>query len=257
MVRYPPPRCGRPGVGEAALASRSPQRAGAAPAPRSPRASRRRRSRVRPRGARSAHRRRGRRRRTPSRGRRSWGTNASATYGTTDGQEARMQRPCSVRQTSSASKVGASATPIVGGTSNRLASRIERGRPIRSEHAPDESPERNRQHDTRDRETGARRADAEVPRELRQDRLRRVHRREHPGRSKHEAGESLLERIGGVHPDRLRSPGIVPSRDGACERGIGAVRRGRAEARRGQLRRARRRRRDGAPAHGSRRDAAA
>ena len=51
-----------------------------------------------------------------------------------------MQRPCSVRQTSSASKVGASATPIVGGTSSRLASRIERGRPIRSETGPHTNP---------------------------------------------------------------------------------------------------------------------
>src|SRR6478752_2075072 len=51
-----------------------------------------------------------------------------------------MHNPCRVRQTSSASKVGASATPIVGGTSNRLASRIERGRPIRSETGPHTNP---------------------------------------------------------------------------------------------------------------------
>ena len=51
-----------------------------------------------------------------------------------------MHSPCSVRKTSSASNVGASATPIVGGTSSRLASRIERGRPMRSDTGPQTHP---------------------------------------------------------------------------------------------------------------------
>ena len=51
-----------------------------------------------------------------------------------------MQSPCRVRQTRSASKPGASATPMVGGTSSRLAIRIARGRPIRSDTGPQTNP---------------------------------------------------------------------------------------------------------------------
>ena len=51
-----------------------------------------------------------------------------------------MQSPWSVRQTRSASNPGARATPSVGGTSNRLAMRIARGRPIRSETGPQTKP---------------------------------------------------------------------------------------------------------------------
>ena len=87
--------------------------------------------------------------------------------------------------------------------------RIARGRPIRSETGPQAKPPSATASTTTEiDEAGKRRADVEVARELRQDRLRRVHRREHSGRSEHEAGERLFERM--RRPSRqAMQPGIV------------------------------------------------
>ena len=119
-----------------------------------------------------------------------------------------MHSPCSVRQTSSASK-RRRERDADRGRHEQQAREPDRARtpdPV-GDRPPHESPDRDRQHDERDREPGPRRADVEVARELGQDRLRRVHRREHPGRSEHEAGESLLQRIGGAHPGQATQPG--------------------------------------------------
>ena len=84
----------------------------------------------------------------------------------------------------------------------RLASTIERlpGRCGRRA-APDERRDRDGEDDDGDRQARRRRADAELAAELRQDRLRRVHRREHRGGADQEAREGLLR------ADRRRSSG--------------------------------------------------
>ena len=125
---------------------------------------------------------------------------------------------------------------------------------------PDEPADRDRQHDEGDREPGARRADVEVARELGQDRLRRVHRREHPGRAEHEAGERLPSGCRGS-PGSAGNPG---GRPGASDSASGRPRQSNAraarapqESRRAPRRAARRRARRGGARRRTRAAAAA
>ena len=190
----------------ARCASRSPRRAATRRGRRSQPATRRRRSREPPPADRRGHRRRATKRSSPSPAPRSVARMPRRRTARPTTSSPGMQSPCSSRQTRSASNVGARATPSVGGTSSRLAGadRTWSPDPVR-DRAPGEPSDSDGEHDDRDREAGARRADVEIARELRQDRLRRVHRREHPGRSQHEAGERLPQRIRSAHPHRLRS----------------------------------------------------
>ncbi len=64
------------------------------------------------------------------------GTSVSTTYGAPTTSKPGMQSPCRIRAARSTSKVGASATSSVGPTRSRLARRIDRGRPMRSERGP-------------------------------------------------------------------------------------------------------------------------
>ena len=67
-----------------------------------------------------------------------------------------MHNPWSARQASSTAKVGATATPMVGATSKRLATRIARVRPIRSETGPHTHPPRATASTTTDTDRPAR-----------------------------------------------------------------------------------------------------
>ena len=147
-LRQAAPHCDRGGEGEQRQARRSR------------RASRRRRSRARPRAGRSARRRRARRRSTPSRGRRSGAR--------TPRRRTAHRRSAGPACTAPAAS-GRRAAPRSSARARRRswAAREQAREPDRARTAdavgdrpPDESTDCDRQHDERDREPGARRADS-------------------------------------------------------------------------------------------------
>ena len=98
-----------------------------------------------------------------------------------------MHSPCAARHTSSTSKLGAAAAATWGRRAARSRGRAHAAGRCDPERSPQPHADCDGRDDDRDREARASRADAEVAPELRQDRLRRVHRREHPGASQQEA----------------------------------------------------------------------
>ena len=107
-------------------------------------------------------------------------------------------------------KVGASGASAAGTTSSALAVISVRRRPIRSEIGPQiQAPsaiEKIRTETVRPARAGP---DPEAVPELGQDRLRRVHRREHARRSEQESGEG--DALGAVGHVRTVGSSVISS----------------------------------------------
>ena len=113
----------------------------------------------------------------------SCGAYASVTYGTPTVIRPGMQSPWRTRSPSSTGKLGANATATVGTTIAPEASTSDARRPMRSDSGPqNHAPTASAPITTEIVRPACDGVTPKVPPELGQDRLRRVHHREHGGR---------------------------------------------------------------------------